>query len=683
MIPISFSSFRSRETRRRSRRRKTVLQLTTALAAITAWDASAQEVDPFALSPEQLFDATVVSVSKIPERLGDAAAAIYVLTSEDIVRSGATSIPEVLRLVPGVQVARINTSSWAISVRGFNSSTANKLLVLIDGRAVYDPLFSGVYWDVQDTALADIERIEVIRGPGASVWGANAVNGVINIITKKASDTRGALFSAIAGNQERAIFTARYGGDAGNSVHWRVYGKYLDRSSQQTLAGADAQDAWTAWRGGFRVDSDPSKAGDAFTLQGDIYRSDSGQISLAPQLTPPYAVVQKNNILAQGGNLLGRWSRELAGDSHITVQTYLDVTQRSQLVLKDQRTTFDFDAQYVLPSLDRHKLIAGLGYRYSVDDLTATPLITFVKPSQRQQLFSGFLQDEITLEPEHWFFTLGSKFEHNYYTGFEIQPTARLRWRIDEGQTAWASVSRAVRTPSELERNLDLLAGVIPPIGSGLPTSFELIPNPGFESEELIAYEVGYRRQWTRSMLTDFSAFYNDYDKLLSATMLPQQLLSNPPHNNIPLALTNFGAAKTYGFEAVVNWRAEEHLNFSAGYSFLKIDIHDPPSALALSSKAVAQQSPQQQFNLRSQWDIDDRIALDTTLYYVAPLPAYKINAYWRLDARIGWALTDKLQIDLVGQNLLIDSHREFGAPTSISSTRIGRSIFGRLTWHT
>jgi iron complex outermembrane receptor protein len=660
------------------------LRLTTALGVVLAGQSAfaAEDVDPFALSPEQLFQATIMSVSKTPEKLGEAPAAIYVLTSEDIARSGATSIPELLRLVPGVQVARVNSAGWAISVRGFNSTIANKLLVLIDGRSVYDPLFSGVYWDIQDTALEDIERIEVIRGPGASLWGANAVNGVINIITKNAAQTTGLLLSVVAGNQERAIFTARFGGEAGPGVHWRVYGKYLNRSEQQTLAKTDANDDWTAWRGGFRVDSEQNTRGDTFTLQGDAYHSESGQLRNVAQLTPPYMSLQTDDITAKGGNLLGRWSRALGEDSSLTVQSYVDVTEREQVLLKDRRVTFDLDAQYLVPALGRHKVIAGLGYRYSVDDLTATPSASFVKSSQAQNLFTGFVQDEITLLPERLFLTLGAKFEDNYFTGFEIQPNARGHWDLDATQTVWASVSRAVRTPSELERNLRIVQAAGPPVGPfPLPISIELIPNPGFYSEELMAYEIGYRRQWTADVLTDISAFYNDYDSLAGIAVQPLTVGTDPLHFVIPLALTNSVKAETYGFEAVANWRAEPNLNFSAGYSLLKMVMYDPPGNPMFSAKSTADQSPQQQFNLRSQWDISPRLALDTTVYYVAPLRAYQINAYWRLDARLGWRLADGLQIDLVGQNLLTESHREFSGATDTSATRIGRSVFGRLTW--
>jgi iron complex outermembrane receptor protein len=642
---------------------------------------AADAVDPFTLSPEQLFDATVMSVSKTSEDLRDAPAAVYVLTSEDIMRSGATSIPEVLRLVPGLQVARTNASGWAISVRGFNNGLANKLLVLIDGREVYDPLFSGVYWDIQDTPLEDIERIEVIRGPGASLWGANAVNGVINIITKNSSQTQGALVSVTSGNSDHAIVTMRYGGSMFDNAHWRVYGKYLTRAPSETPTGADPNDAWSEWRGGFRMDWDPNNQGDTFTVLGEIYGGNGGDLRSVPLLTPPYAVTENESVSASGANLHGRWSRELGDDSRFTLESYVDLTRRDQFTLKDERSIVDVEGQYELPAWGRQKLIMGGLYRYTVDALTASPIVTFAKGTRADELISGFVQDKITLEADRWIVTLGSKFEHNDYSGFEAQPTARLQWLDGKEQMAWASVSRAVRTPSQLEQDLDIFSGVIPPGVLPLPVAVELRPSPNFESEELIAYEVGYRRQLLADIQLDVSGFYNDYDKLATLSLLAPELVLDPLHAILPVATTNMTKAKTYGFEAVVNWRANGQLNFTATYSYLHMNLDGPPSNLAIASEAAEGQSPRNQFNVRSQWDVDDELSFDTTLYYVDALPAFPVSAYWRLDARAAWRLTDNLQLELVGQNILDGSHREFGSPTDVNATMIGRSFYGRLTW--
>ncbi|HVZ68894.1 MAG TPA: TonB-dependent receptor [Rhizomicrobium sp.] len=638
-------------------------------------------IDPFSLSPEQLFDATVMSVSKTSENLRDAPAAIYVLSGEDIARSGATSIPEALRAVPGLQVARINASGWAISVRGFNNPLANKLLVLIDGREVYDPLFSGVYWDVQDLPLQDVERIEVIRGPGASLWGANAVNGVINIITKNASDTKGALVSVASGNEDRAIITARYGGDIGEDAQWRIYGKYLNRAPFETPTGADANDEWSEWRGGFRVDWNPNAGSDRFNLQGDVYGSDDGDLRSMPMLVPPYAVVEKDNVSASGANLHGTWSRELGDDSRFSLGAYVDFTRRRQITLKDERSALDIEGQYEFPAWDRHKLIIGALYRYTVDALTATPIITFAKGTRGDNLVSGFLQDKITLEADRWIVTLGSKFEHNDYSGFEAQPTARLQWLDGKTQMAWASVSRAVRTPTQLEQDLDILSGVIPPGMLPLPIAVELRPSPDFRSERLVAYELGYRRQLMENVQLDISGFYNDYDRLSTLSLMPPEIVLSPFHIVLPIATTNLTKAKTFGFEAVANWRAGEHINFSAAYSYLHMNLDGPPSNLAIASEAAEGQSPRHQFNVRAQWNVDDGLSLDSALYYVDSLPAFPVSAYWRLDTRIAWQVTDDLELELVGQNILDGSHREFGPATDANATVIGRSVYGRFTW--
>jgi len=651
-----------------------------ALAACAPAIAAEEDVDPFALSPEQLFNATVTSVSKTQERLGDAPAAIFVLTDEDIARSGATSIPEVLRLVPSVQVARGSTWGWAISVRGLNSALTNKLLVLIDGREVYDSLFSGVYWEIQDTALEDIERIEVIRGPGATLWGANAVNGVINIITKKASATQGVLASAVAGNQETALATARFGAGDENA-HWRVFAKYVDRAAQETVAGADARDDWRAWRGGFRADWAANPQGDSFTLQGDIYTSDSNRFRAVPQLTAPYATTMFEPVSASGANLVGRWHRDLGEGSSLTVQALADRTTRDQMPLKNERTAFDVDVQFDLPRIDAHEILVGARYRFVADDFAGSQIITIADPEHDTSLFSGFIQNKIEIEPEHLYLTLGSKFEHNDYSGFEAQPSARLQWTPEKTQMLWASISRAVRTPNLLEHGLTISAGVIPPDILPLPVSVEVRPSPEFESEVLVAYEAGYRHQWTPDLMTDVSLFYNDYDKLSTLSLQAPEFGFPPLHVILPIATTNLTSGVAYGFEAWATWRVDEKLNISAAYSHLELNLDGPPPELAIGAEAGEGQSPRNQFNLRTQWDVTDRISLDTTVYYVDELPSYGVNDYWRVDLRAGWRICDEILLEVVGQNLFDDSHREFGGAGEVGSTEIQRSVFGRLTW--
>lgn len=649
----------------------------TALAsARQSW---AEDVDPYALSPEQLFSATVVSASRTSESLWDFPAAVFVITSEDIARSGATSIPEALRLAPGVEVARINSSAWAVSVRGFNAALANKLLVMIDGREVYDPLFSGVYWDVQDVPLEDVERIEIVRGPGASLWGANAVNGVINIITKSAGDTRGGLLSVAGGNVDRAIVTARYGGGGEGDAHWRVYGRYFDRASFDTVSGADANGAWRQWRAGFRVDVDHTR--DSLTLQGDAYDSESGQLRAVPILVSPYAEIVREDIAAHGANVLGRWAHTFASDGKLTTQAYVDYTARDQIPLEDERLTVDLDTQYEFSSMTRHALVAGFRYRHTRDSLGQTTIIFSNRSSNEESLYSAFVQDRITLQPDRWVLTLGSKFDHNDFTGFELQPNVRLQWFDGEKQTVWASASRAVRTPSELERDLTVVAGVIPPGMLPLPVSVQPTATPTFDSEVLVAYEAGYRRRWSDTINTDLAAFYNEYDGLATLSLSAPTLGANPLHIILPVAYTNLTDGVARGVEATLDWRPAPQFKLSATYSYLDIHLDGPPASAAINAEAAEETAPRNMANLRAQWDVSDRMSLDATLYYTDRLPGFDLDASTRLDLRAGLRLTDTVEFELVGQNVLDDRRVEFGDPSNPLTPAIDRSIFGRLTW--
>jgi iron complex outermembrane receptor protein len=640
---------------------------------------AAENVNNFELSPEQLFGATVMSVSKTSEKLMDAPAAIYVISNEDIKRSGATSIPEALRMAPGVDVARVNTSGWAISIRGFNGALANKLLVLIDGREVYDPLFSGVYWDIQDTPLEDIERIEVIRGPGATLWGANAVNGVINIITKSAFDTAGNLLSFTSGNQEKAITTARHGGKLGDNSYYRMYEKSFYRNEQQDLNGGDSNDDWTSHRVGFRADSNNTEERTTFTLQGDAYHNQDTEMRNLTLTTAPYSHIDQENILARGGNVMGHWNKALSEDSKISVSSYFDYNARNQALIQDQRATYDLDAQYELQTWSHNKFIIGAKYRYSNDQLTETSgsIITFPESKRVDETFSGFIQDKITLQPEKWFLTLGSKFEHNDYTGTEIQPSARIQWHPSQTQMVWTSVSRAVRTPSRLENDLNAIqaAGAV----GGTLLTVDTTANPYLQSEELMAYEAGYRNQLTEKLLLDVTTFYNDYTNLVTYTSTG--IVFPPPRFIIPLTPFNNESAKTYGAEAVLNWRALDVLKLSASYSLLDMYVHGPSVS---ASGTTEQQSPQNQLNLRALWDVTKKVSFDTTLYYVSELEAFDVDSYTRLDMHLGWHATKDIELNLVGQNLLDDAHQEFTSPTDGHNfaTEIRRSIYGNITWH-
>src|SRR6266699_2702155 len=476
--------------------------------------------DVTAITLEDLMDLQVTSVSKRAQKLADAAAAIFVITQDDIRRSGASSIPEALRMVPGLEVARIDESKWAIGSRGFNGRFDNKLLVLIDGRSVYTPLFSGVYWNVQDVMLEDVDRIEVIRGPGATLWGANAVDGVINVITKKAKATQSAVVTAGAGTEERAAGGVRYGGKLGDNTYYRAYTKYSDWGPSAYPPGMTAHDGWDALRGGFRADWTPAGA-NSLTLQGDIYRTRFDETLTVASLSAPYSNTFPNNGKYSGGNILGRWNHTSEGSS-MSLQMYYDnTTITDHSLFGDHQNIFDIDFQHGFHTGDSQQFVWGFGYR-SIHDKNDASFTVSLQPNQvTLNQFSTFLQDEISLVDNRLQITLGSKFERNEFTGFEIEPNARLLWNLTPNQSIWTAVSRAVRTPALTEEGLRLNSQVIPPGTPANPTPLPAVVavfgSQQFNSEDLLAYELGYRVQATSSVSLDIATFYNNYSNLRSA----------------------------------------------------------------------------------------------------------------------------------------------------------------------
>src|SRR5438874_1148306 len=508
------------------------------------------------MSIEELMNVEVTSVAKRPQRVADAAAAVFVITQEDIRRSGSASIPEALRMVPGLQVARIDENKWAIGSRGFNGRFDNKLLVLIDGRSVYTPLFSGVYWNVQDVMLEDVDRIEVIRGPGATLWGANAVNGVINIISKKAKDTQSAAVTAGAGTEERGSGSVRYGSKIGNTSY-RAYGKYFNWGPSEYPSGMTAHDGWDALRGGFRADWTPAGA-NSLTLQGDIYRSRFDETLTVASLSAPYSNTFPNDGKYSGGNILGRWNHT-SERSSMSLQMYYDNTTISDHSLfGDHQNILDLDFQHGFHVGDSQQFVWGLGYR-SIRDKNDSSFTVSLQPNQvTLNQFSTFLQDEISLVDNRLQITLGSKFERNEFTGFEIEPNARLLWNLTPNQSIWTAVSRAVRTPALTEEGLRLNSQVIPP-GTPFanPTPFPAVVavfgSHQFNSEDLLAYELGYRVQATKNLSLDIATFYNNYSNLRTAEpggIYPEPLGSPAPTDIvIPFFAGNKMSGGTYGVE--------------------------------------------------------------------------------------------------------------------------------------
>ncbi len=659
-------------------RRFTYLSSAVLAACLPMAAAANDDIDPkrlLSMSLEELTNIEVTSVSKRSEKASEAAAAVFVITQDDIRRSGATSIPEALRIAPGIDVARAGAHQWAVSSRGFNGQFANKLIVLIDGRSVYTPWFSGVWWDAQDTLLEDIERIEVIRGPGGTIWGANAVNGVINIITKQAKDTQGGLVTATSGNQERALVGGRYGLKVGENTHFRGYAKYTNRDEEYAVAGGGAGDHWTKTQVGFRSDTNLAENA-SFTIQGDAYRSNEDFPVYLPSFTAPPAQFVGDGMDIQGANILGRWKKKWETDAETTFQFYVDNAKRDTVVYKHTINTFDFDLQHAFKPSERHEIVMGAGYRAIDARMAMTPYYTNTPSSPFDDILSAFIQDKIAIVPKEFFLTLGSKFEHNDYTGFEIQPSARLTWLPAENQTVWASVSRAVRTPSIFTEygRLTVAANQAP-----LPAGFAVSePNKALESEEVIAYELGYRIQPIKTVSLDAAAFYNDYDKLFTTSVGAPFLQTSgafAPFFQLPLPVVNGNSARSYGFELAANWDVTPIWKLASSYSYIDLRF-DRPFLVGFS---FAGQEPQQQFNVRSTLFLPYNLEMNNTVYYTDSLTGGRVPDYVRFDTRIAWQATGNIELSLVGQNLLDNRHPEFSGFLLQTQEEIGRSVYGNV----
>jgi iron complex outermembrane receptor protein len=627
------------------------------------------------MSLAELMDLDVTSVARQPEPYGQAPAAIQVITGSDILRSGASSLPEAMRLADNLDVAQKNSHDWAISARGFNTALGNKLLVLMDGRSVYTPLYSGVFWDMQDYLLEDIDRIEVISGPGGTLWGANAVNGVINITTKSAKDTQGLYVEGGGGTQLQDFGAVRYGSTLSSNVFFRVYGKYFDRGSEVFSNGKSASDSWNMGRGGFRMDAEPS-AENAFTLQGDYFAGHEG-------------IETGGRANVSGGNALGRWSHIFSDESDMSLQAYYDHTHLLDPVpasvagtitlapagtLTDDLDTFDVDFQHRFHLLGWNNIIWGLGYRFTHEVDKNAPGLAFLPSTLDHNLFSGFLQDEIKLR-ENLFLTLGTKLEHNDYTGFEVEPSARLQWNVTPKQMLWAAVSRAVRTPSRIDRDLSQPA----------PSSLLVLlqGNPDFESETVIAYELGYRAQLNSKWETSLSAFYNDYDHLRSTVTNSTLDGFGLP---FPFVFQNNLAGETHGFELSANYQVLDWWRLHGGYDLLKEDIHVKPGKSDINNALNETSDPQQQFSIRSSMNLPENIDFDTSLRWVDMLrnnngtTVGTVPSYFELDARLAWRPMKNVELSVVGQNLLHDHHAEYGFP-SPTREEITRSVYAKVSW--
>ncbi|HTV01823.1 MAG TPA: TonB-dependent receptor [Luteitalea sp.] len=633
------------------------------------------------LSLEDLMNLDVTSVSRREQPLSQAAAAVYVVSREDIRRSGVTTLPEALRLVPGLQVARIDGNKWAISARGFNSRFANKMLVLLDGRSVYTPLFSGVFWDLQDTMLEDVARIEVIRGPGGTLWGANAVNGVINVITRDAADTQGGIVTGTFDTVDRAVTAVRYGGRLGSHAHYRVHGQFSDRAPFTLASGATATDATDRLQMGARVDWTPSTR-DSLLFTGDVFSGEAGQL-----VSPGGSQSLTDGLISDptrtaGANVLGRWTRTMSPRSQMDLQMYVDMVRRNDAIFWHEQRNVDVDFQHHL-SRDRHQLVWGLGYRRGSDLSRNSPYLSFATPSLTVNLASAFVQDEFSLVRDRLRVTLGTKLEHNTFTQWEVQPSARVAWTLSPRQTLWASSSRAVRTPSRVEHDVRINLAPVPSPGP-LPIQPALFGTESFLAETLLAHELGYRWMPTPTVTFDLAAFHNSYDNLRTAE--PGQPFTEVgptgPRLVSPLYLSNLRTGTAQGVELLANWTPFARWRTSASYTYIDVAVRALPQSFTPPGSDDEDDSPKHQVRAQSYLTLARNVELDMTYYGVSRLIGHRVPAYHRIDARLGWQPNQAVRLSVGARNLGTGRHREFGSTLGETPTYMPRSVYAQCAWH-
>jgi iron complex outermembrane receptor protein len=628
---------------------------------------------------ETLLNIEVTSASKKEQKLSETPAAIYVITQEDIRRSGFTTLPELFRMVPGMQVARVNGSQWAISSRGFNDSIANKLLVMVDGRTIYTPSFGGVFWSDQDMMLENLDRIEVIRGPGATMWGANAFNGVINIISKEAKDTQGLLMSTSYGTLERPITNLRYGGEINEQLHYRVYGRYSNHDELKNAAGRGLGDDWQSGSGGFRLDWKPGDS-DLFTLQGDYRRLKVGDVTERPLVTPPYTQSIAEDDQNTSANILGRWTHEFEEGNKFSLQVYYDRYEHGELGSKTRENTFDIDLKHQFNLGERNAIIWGGGYRYLPGELVDPGQIRWSEAYSHHQLANVFVQDEIGIIPEKLLLTLGSKFEHNDFTGLEIQPSARLAYHISEQSSIWAAASRAVRIPTLIDTRFEVDLGVIPPTATTPPALAQARGNPEMGVEEVFSYELGYRVRPHQRLSLDAAGFFNVFDGLRAWLPEPLAFSGTPaPHAVATTTAANAKSGYSYGAEVSADWAITDQWRLHASYTWINLDIDWPgPESSG---------TPEQQFQLRSYLELPHDIELIGAAYYVDQISPsngildVSVDSYVRFNLGVTWRPMQNLELGIWGQNLAEGGHPEFPSYRTREISEVPRSVVGRVTW--
>jgi iron complex outermembrane recepter protein len=644
------------------------------------------------LSLAALGNIKVTTVSKEPGEIWQTPDAVYVLTQEDIRRSGATTIPDILRLVPGVEVAQIDSDQWSVAVRGFGGQFSQSLQVLIDGRSVYTPLFGGVYWELQNLPLDEIDRIEVIRGPGGAVWGSNAVDGVINIITKKAKDTRGTHVSMGGGNVDQATTDFGYGAGDGEGFDYRVYGMGFD-NGPELHQDNDPFDAWRTAQAGFRTDWDTGGA-NSLTLQGDIYDGYDGTRTSIAYYSPPSQINVDGAAKVSGGNLLGHWRHELSNGSDVQIQAYFDRTSRLEPQYGEVRNTFDIDFNHHLTLPHHQDFIWGLEAQVSPSDFIQTQATVNLVPQRHtDELYSGFVQDTIPLVENRLSLTLGSKLLHDNYTGFEVEPSARLMWTPSRHQTFWAGVTRAVSTPSDIYEDLQLTGFdediQLPGLAKPLPVFVQVNGSRQFFSEQLIGSEAGYRMLIRHTLYLDVAAFHNDYDYLPSYGVGTLYFETSPPPLRliVPVFYANGTEGTTDGLEIGPEWKPERWWQLKGSYSYLHMDLKRRAGSSDLDTVLTDEgSSPTDEITVQSLFNLPKKLQFDPTYRFVSDLPCLSVTpresvpAYSTADARFGWRPSQHLEFSVTGENLLQPDHVEFVSDPGLP-VEIRRSVYGKITF--
>lgn len=647
-------------------------------AASEALAASATSPDHLKkLSIEELLDVEVTLVSRSAESLRSSPAAIAVVSGEDIRRSGATSIPEALRGVPGIFVGQSNSSTWALSARGFNSVNSEKLLVLADTRSIYTPLHSGVYWDVQDYFLHDIAQIEVVRGPGAALWGSNAVNGVVNIISKHSRDTQGLYAEAGSGDEQKVIAGARYGMPLGERGSMRIYGKYSERDGTYH-PGSQSDDDWNIGHVGLRADWELSDTDDLM-LSAAAYDGEVGLVAPSIEVIGRPGPTGELRADVRGGHVLGRWIRRVDEHTRWRTRIYYDRTRRDDPSYIDELDTVDLDVQYGTRLGMRHDVLLGLNYRHTDNRNLGGGIFALQPASSKDEVISGFVQDQITLS-DALRLTIGTKLEHNDFSGSEVQPSLRLAWDVHSSMMLWTSVSRAARVPTRLER--DIAVDALDP--SSNPRAI-LIGNKDLDSEEMIGYEAGLRWQPNDMLFGDFAVFYNDYDGLMSLEFDEPYIDPNDGRVIIPIRNRNLTNGHSHGLEALVTYAPVSWWRLTASYAFLDLTL-DPRGQDINRGGFYDGATPRHQAGLRSQMDISNNVKLDVDYRYVTDIERTPedpsgagIDGYSELDLRVAWRASPSIELSLVGQNLLHARHIEAGSPQARGA--IERSVYAKVTW--